>query len=657
MPLCTVTFIIEGSETRSVQVSRDMPLLEAARKAGVAIDAPCGGNGTCGKCRVRLLKGSLADDGPSRHIKPDDYAAGFRLACQSRVTGEAEALVPASALAYQTRIKIADLAVTRDREVYAAFRRELAGMGMGGDLGLEVLSFTLPPPDLGDAAADRERLLHKAAEYLAVDENALDLDLYALRKLPLLLRKSRFSLNCVIKSEGARKTILNVYDSAVSAGAENRAVPPPRMAGLAIDIGTTTVSMALIDLELGDIVAIGSAGNGQIRYGADVINRIIESGRPGGLERLHTAVTRECIEPLIERLCESAGINRDQIYRVAVAANTTMTHFFMGVPGEYIRLEPYIPAFFQSGALFARDLGLGVNPAAEVLVAPGIGSYVGGDITAGVFSSMIFKQTGPALLIDLGTNGELVFGSADFLMACACSAGPAFEGGDIGCGMRATDGAIEAVVIDGETMTPALTVVGADKPRGICGSGLIDLIAELFRAGIINAKGKFVREDAAERPRVVRDEYGLARYIAVFPEASGTGDEIALTEADIDNFIRAKGAIFSAVRTMLAAVDYPVDAIEAVFVAGGIGSGINMQSAIRIGMFPDLPLEKFHYIGNSSLMGAYAMVHSRQGAETVRDTARGITYLELSSHPGYMDEFVAACFLPHTDAALFAAGA
>ena len=356
------------------------------------------------------------------------------------------------------------------------------------------------------------------------------------------------------------------------------------------------------------------------------------------------------------RMCESAGITRDQIYRVAVAANTTMTHFFLGVPGEYIRLEPYIPAFFQSGALSARDLDLGVNPAAEVLIAPGIGSYVGGDITAGVFSSMLFRQTSPALLIDLGTNGELVFGSADFLMACACSAGPAFEGGDIGCGMRATDGAIEAVTLDGETMTPALSVVGAERPLGICGSGLIDLIAELFRTGIINAKGKFVREDAAERPRVVHDEYGLGRYIAVFPEESGAGNEIALTEADIDNFIRAKGAIFSATRTMLAAVDYPVDAIEAVFVAGGIGSGINMESAIRIGMFPNLPLEKFHYIGNSSLMGAYAMVHSRRGAEMVNEAARSITYLELSSHPGYMDEFVAACFLPHTDAALFAEG-
>jgi uncharacterized 2Fe-2S/4Fe-4S cluster protein (DUF4445 family) len=344
-----------------------------------------------------------------------------------------------------------------------------------------------------------------------------------------------------------------------------------------------------------------------------------------------------------------------------------MTHFFLGVPGENIRLEPYVPAFFEGDDLTARETDLGVNPGAEVLIAPAIGSYVGGDITAGVFSSMIFKKTKPSLFIDLGTNGELVFGNADFLFACACSAGPAFEGGDIACGMRATDGAIEAVSVDAETMKPSLTIVSAEtgqKPVGICGSGLIDLIGELFRCGIINAKGKFIREETVPdtsggknaRPRVIRDEYGGARYIVAFPEETASGQEIFIGESDIDNFIRAKGAIFSAIRTMLAAVDYPVDVIENVYVAGGIGSGINMTNAIRIGMLPDLPLEKFHYIGNSSLMGAYGMVHSREAARMVNNASQGITYLELSSHPGYMDEFVAACFLPHTDATLFGNG-
>ena len=256
-----------------------------------------------------------------------------------------------------------------------------------------------------------------------------------------------------------------------------------------------------------------------------------------------------------------------------------------------------------------------------------------------------------SLFIDLGTNGEIVFGNRDFLMSCACSAGPAFEGGDISCGMRATDGAVEACVIDGETMEPALSIVGeADqRPVGICGSGIIDIISELFRTGIINAKGLFVREGK----RVMRDDHGMARYVLAWPGESETEREISINEVDIDNFIRAKGAIFSAIDTLLKSVDMSVDMIDRVYVAGGIGSGINMKNAVNIGMFPDVDLEKFHYIGNSSLSGAYAMVMSDPATEKTTQVAANMTYLELSTYPGYMDSFVAACFLPHTDARLF----
>jgi uncharacterized 2Fe-2S/4Fe-4S cluster protein (DUF4445 family) len=292
---------------------------------------------------------------------------------------------------------------------------------------------------------------------------------------------------------------------------------------------------------------------------------------------------------------------------------------------------------------------LPINRDAEVLIAPAIGSYVGGDITAGVFASMMFRQGELSLLIDLGTNGELVFGNGDFLMSCACSAGPAFEGGDISCGMRATDGAIDAVTIEG--MDPCLNVIGeaGQKPLGLCGSGLIDLIAELFHTGIVNSRGKFIKEGR----RVRRDEWGLGSYVLAFEDESADGRLVALTESDIDNFIRAKGAIFSAIRTMLTVLDMEPSAIEKVHVAGGIGGGINMKNAIRIGMFPNLPLEKYRYIGNSSMSGAYAMLSSPAAAALATHTARGITYLELSSHPGYMDEFIAACFLPHTDGTLF----
>ncbi|MCI6638363.1 MAG: ATP-binding protein, partial [Lachnospiraceae bacterium] len=256
-----------------------------------------------------------------------------------------------------------------------------------------------------------------------------------------------------------------------------------------------------------------------------------------------------------------------------------------------------------------------------------------------------------SLFIDLGTNGELVFGNSDFLVSCACSAGPAFEGGDISCGMRATDGAIDAITIDKETMEPTLSIIGDEgqKPVGLCGSGLIDTIAELYVNGIINPKGKFVREGE----RIRHDKYGMGSYVIAFEKDADSVKDIEITEVDIDNFIRAKGAIFSAIRTMLRQLELPVEVIDDVYVAGGIGSGINMKNAVTIGMFPDIPLEKFHYIGNSSLTGAYSMLLSRDAERKVYELAQSMTYMELSTVNTYMDEFVACCFLPHTDSSLF----
>ena len=422
--------------------------------------------------------------------------------------------------------------------------------------------------------------------------------------------------------------------------------------GLAVDIGTTTVSAVLINMETGEILAKSSSGNGQIRFGADVINRIIESQKPGGKKKLQDAVIKETINPMIHEMCRSIHFPEKQIYRMCVASNTTMNHLFAGINADPLRMEPYIPTFFKTNSLFASDIGIKVNPDAHIILAPNIGSYVGGDITAGAFVTMLWNQEPFSLFIDLGTNGELVFGNSDFMMSCACSAGPAFEGGDISCGMRATDGAIEACTIDAETMEPKLTIVGNEgtKPVGICGSGIIDIISELFRCKIINPKGKFVREGR----RVKRDADGMGSYVLAFEgEEAGSSKDVEITEVDIDSFIRAKGAIFSAIRTMLSYCDFDISMIENVYVAGGIGSGINMANAINIGMFPDIPLEKFHYIGNSSLTGAYLMLHSTSAEKKTYELASNMTYLELSTVPTYMDEFVGACFIPHTDTNLF----
>ena len=492
---------------------------------------------------------------------------------------------------------------------------------------------------MDDTMPDNERFSWAVEEVTGMDK--IRVPYSVIKKMAHVFRASDFHVKAVI-----RKTDKDVFVYDVLPASEE-----PVVAGIAIDIGTTSVSAIIIDMLNGAVLAKGSAGNGQIRYGADVINRIIESGKPGGREKLQDAIIKETLNPLILNMCASAKIKPVQVYRLAIGANTTMNHLLMGVDADPVRMEPYIPTFFKTNSLFASDIGLKVNPDAHIILAPNIGSYVGGDITAGAFVSMIWNKPEFSIFIDLGTNGEIVFGNSDFLMSCACSAGPAFEGGDISCGMRATDGAIEAIKLDKETLEPTYSVIGdpGTKPVGLCGSGIIDMIAELFRCGVINPKGQIIREGR----RIRRDEFGMGSYIIAFEEEAGSVKDVELTEADIDSFIRAKGAIFSAIRTMLSYCDFDISMIENVYVAGGIGSGINMGNAIEIGMFPDIPVEMYHYLGNTSLAGAYAMLYSTEAERKVYEIAQNMTYIELSNVPTYMYEFVAACFVPHTDKSLF----
>jgi uncharacterized 2Fe-2S/4Fe-4S cluster protein (DUF4445 family) len=418
--------------------------------------------------------------------------------------------------------------------------------------------------------------------------------------------------------------------------------------GVAVDIGTTTVTAALLSLGTGELCSKASMGNGQIRYGADIINRIIAGSRPGGREALRSAIMESSIIPLITELCTVAGIEPSEITRCVVAGNTTMEHLFLGEDAESIRLEPYEPAFLEKTGVTAEMAKLPFLAGSPVILAPNVGSYVGGDITAGTFASMIWSMDGLRLFVDLGTNGELVLGNREFLLCCACSAGPAFEGGDISCGMRATAGAIESVKIDMTTMEPTLNVIGGGKPSGVCGSGLIDLVAELFRCGIIDASGKFTKSGQ----RIRRDDYS-ASYVAAFTHESSSGRDVALSDADIACFIRAKAAIFSAIKVMLDSLDMTADCLDRVIIAGGIGSGISIENAISIGMLPAIPEEKYNYAGNTSLTGACAMLLSDEVTQKVFELGRSMTYIELSTHPGYMDEFIAASFLPHTNANYF----
>ncbi len=633
-----ITFQISGGEVVTISANVGDKLLDTARLANVAIDAPCSGNGVCGKCRVRLVEGSL--DAPiNRHISQEEYDAGWRLACVATVVGDAVIEVPDIASAYRSRMKMADLSSPKEVAIFEDLKNQLQEAGMTFGTDIQFLPITMDEPSMDDTMPDNERLARAVEAATGVSTDNITIPFCVLKDLALTLRESNFSVKCVISRDVDRVLIRDVLPG--------DSTEP--LVGFAMDLGTTSLSGVLVDLETGKILAKASGGNGQIRYGADVINRIIESCKDGGRKKLQDAVVKESIIPMLAQMYRASGVNPRRIYRMVLAANTTMNHLLLGLHADPVRMEPFIPSFFYNNYIYVRDIGLKMNPLAELVLAPNIGSYVGGDITAGALVSMIWNKPEMSLFIDLGTNGELVFGNEEFLMSCACSAGPAFEGGDISCGMRATDGAIEACTIDKETMEPSLTVVGGGAPVGICGSGIIDIIAELFRCGIINGKGKFSREGV----RIKYDNYGMGSYVLAWQKDTGGVKDITITEVDIDNFIRAKGAIFSATTTMLQSMGMDASCIEHVYVAGGIGSGINMKNAVTIGMFPDIPLENFHYIGNSSQTGAYAMLVSDEAKRKVFELGTSMTYLELSNEPGYMDEFVAACFLPHTNAGLF----
>lgn len=629
-----VTFRLEEGREVTIFAAPNENLLAVARKANVAIDAPCSGNRSCGKCKVRLISGEVASE-KSVHLDEAEAAQGWRLACSTTVVDDAVVMVPDIASAYRSRMKIVDLSSPEEMAMFDTLRTAMEQAGLRKDSGFLSFNVAVEAPTLGSHLPDNERFVRAVREITGAERIKIP---HLLQRLPAVLRESNFNVRCITE---VRDGILHVLD-----------VLPPTdtipVCGLAVDVGTTTVAGLLVDMRTGRILAKASAGNAQIRYGADVINRILEQQKPGGIERLQKAILVETLLPMIDLMCREAGIPQHRIYRMTIASNTAMNHLLLGVDANALRTEPYVPAFCEREPFEVQDIGIKLAPAARVYLAPNIGSYVGGDVTAGTLASMIWNKTELALFIDLGTNGEIVVGNSEFLVACACSAGPAFEGGDISCGMRAVEGAIEACVIDRDTMEPVLSVIGGGRPVGVCGSGIIDVIAELFEAGIVDGRGKFLRQGK----RVQFDEFGTGRFILAFADDTG-GREVALTEVDVDNVIRAKGAIFSGITTLLNSLGFLPSDIDRVFVAGGIGGSINISNAIRIGMFCDLPLRKYRYIGNSSLTGAYALLVSEHAAARLQELARSMTYMELSLEPGYMDTFVAACFLPHTDSELF----
>jgi len=600
------------------EIGPDETVIDLAMRLGIHINASCGGIGACNKCKVLLEKGE------ARGEKIEEI---YYKACT---------LIPLTDVVVRIPVEshFDRRALLRKTRAKALERKEALPLNPP----LKKIYVELPSPTIEDNIPDLERLLFELKRKGI--ENP-EIPYQILKKLPHVLRKGDFKITLTLFEE-PEKGLFKVID--VEEGDTTNS-----LLAVAMDLGTTTLQLELLDLINGETLSYTSDYNPQISYGEDVISRIEFTRKKDGLRLLSERV-KDKVSFLIEELLKEAGRNLKEIKALSIAGNTVMTHLFLELEPRFLREYPYVPVAKNYPIYRGKEIGLSFLEEAPVLFSPSVASYVGGDITAGVLASLMTKEEALTLFIDLGTNGEIVVGNKDFLMCAACSAGPAFEGGGIKCGMRATSGAIEAVHLDPKTYEPMILTIGKKKPKGICGSGIISLLAELFRCGLIDKAGKFRRD--INHPRVRAGEEGF-EYVLVFKEDSATGQDIVFTENDIENLIRAKGAMFAGYQILLESVGLTIHDLERIFLAGTFGSYIDLEDAITIGLLPDLPRDRFYFLGNTSLQGAKKVLLYAEKRKELERIAEMMTHVELSNHPRYMDYYMAALFLPHTDESLF----
>jgi uncharacterized 2Fe-2S/4Fe-4S cluster protein (DUF4445 family) len=500
-----------------------------------------------------------------------------------------------------------------------------------------LLDLILEPPTLKNNTADADRLIGALAKRLKIP--TVEIDLALLQKIPTLLRANNYKVRCFLfrEREGYRLTaITHATDDTV-------------FAGLAVDLGTSRVVLRLVDLATEDIIAESAFDNPQMEVGLDILARIHFCETNGGLKRLNGLIVNG-LNREIMRLCQTCTLEPEKILSVAIAGNTAMTHFLMGLNPRWLIREPYIPVINRPGRLKAVELGIGVNPRAGAIIFPNIGSYFGGDLIAGILCSGLNQSEAVSILVDVGTNAEVVLGNRHWLIACAGAAGPALEGGVTKMGMMAAPGAIDEVAIDPYTQKFKIHTIGGLPPKGICGSGLIDLASQIFLAGMVDIRGKFLPDRCKQRLKKID---GVHHLVVVFGNESGTGSDLTLSQIDLDSLIRSKAAMYTILETIMESVGISSEELRTFYVAGTFGAFINPKSAVSIGMLPDLPLKRFVPLGNSSLDGA-TMALTRNDCWKELDRIRdSITYLELNVNQEFMQRFSAAKFLPHTDAARF----
>ncbi|MBC8278832.1 MAG: DUF4445 domain-containing protein [FCB group bacterium] len=590
-------------------------LLEVIQRAGIPIEAECGGQGTCDRCAAIIIEGECLKGG---RIADE----GVILTCQAEVSADIMVRVSGAFKPAESKSSIVSgtPAAIIPRDKISPLTRQI--------------NLDLSVAEAGENVSD----FGVVARALA-PEGGLSAGLTVLQNLPQALRREKGIITATVSEAGGERKLIGIDGGR-----------PSGNYGIACDVGTTTVALHLLDLTDGRLIGTASGYNRQIQCGADVISRILYSQKGGRLGDLQERII-STINRLSGELCNSNGIEAGEITAAVFAGNTTMTHLLLGIDPSNIREAPYTPAVKIVPLLRAAELGIEINSEGMVLCCPGAGSYVGGDISSGLLSIEVFQQPqGVSLFMDIGTNGELVVFADGWAAGCACSAGPAFEGVGISCGMRAAEGAVDSVKIDPGKRKVDYHVIGGGTAGGICGSGLLELTAGLFKCGVIGKDGKFTNTVFSDRINQVDNRNC---FIVVEADAESGQRDISITEQDINNIMRAKAAVFSGCSLLLKNLGLAISDLNHIFIGGGFGKNLNIEHAIEIGMLPDIQRDKFTYLGNTSLAGAYLALMSEDHRKQLDRIAKSLTYIDLSSEPDYMSEYIAALFLPHTDIELF----
>ncbi|MDP2921666.1 MAG: ASKHA domain-containing protein [Candidatus Omnitrophota bacterium] len=640
-----VTFL---PENRSISVDSSTDLLTASLKTGIHIYNSCGGEGVCGRCKVIVKKGEYVTEDSGR-ISEKEREKGYVLACRTTPKSDIEVFIPEESRLGDLEILTEEIKAKRLAGLYspvedvveAVSDRPLQKVFKHSALSTK-LFLKLPRPTIDDNCGDSDRLLREIRKRHK-EITVMQMGLSNIKKLPRLLRESNWEVTVTL---GNRNKTTEVV--LIESGDKSR-----ENFGVAVDIGTTTIVAYLVDLNSQKVLGSKASYNPQVDFGEDVISRIIFAQHEKGLEKLHHAVI-DTVNTLIDSLIKEIKLTLDDVTAIICAGNTTMTHLLLKIDPANIRKDPYTPTVNFIPVIRASEAGIKINPRGLLACLPCIGSYVGGDIVAGVLASGMDKTKDLSLLIDLGTNGEVVLGDKEWLMACSTSAGPCFEGGGLKSGIRAMKGAIQNIAIKNNAIH--VETIGNEPPKGICGSGIVDIISELLKNKIIDRSGKFVGA-VSDRPLhktwVIRESEGVKEVVLVEAKDSAIGKDITVDENDIKNLIHSKGAIYTGIEVLLKEAGFKKSDIKHVFIAGGLGTALNIRSSINIGLLPDLPEKSFVFLGNTSISGAKICLLSIEAMDKADAIANKMAYLDLSTTPLFMNNYSAALFLPHTDIELF----